>query len=181
MMARGGKAKRRIPSIPQIVTRASIWQSATTSHSCHFQSCVKGGGGEHSSGLFCSVASGIHQKKKKVFKLECTNNNKLDRWVLETLKFIAFLEILFLRQLSDCCDGLKWWSGWHTAQRVWQCCWSTFACFVIFGWNLPSKSTCHLFKLLSTDGMFSQRAAYWQSVSLVKSDKTKSNTRDPAL
>lgn len=90
-MARGRKAKRRIPSIPHVVTWGSIWQSATPSHGCQLQPCAKG---EAFFGFFCFIASGIHQQR--VFKLECTNNNKLDRWVLENLTFWASLEFFLM-------------------------------------------------------------------------------------
>lgn len=116
-MARGGKAKRRIPSIPQVVTRGSIWQSATTSHGCQLQPCVKGGAFFR---VFHFAASGIHQQK--VFKLECTNNNKLDRWMLENLKFSkhpwSFSDSPVPCQLSATLGGLKWCSGWNTIQPI---------------------------------------------------------------
>lgn len=141
-MAAGGKAKPRIPSIPQVVTRGSIWQSATTSHSCQFQPCVKGGALFR---VFRFIASGIYQQK--VFKLECTNNNKLDIWVLENLKFWASLEFSRhscpLSALSN-----PWWT-WSSAVNEtqpnrWQCCHSHFYLHVfskeLHGCNLPSTS-----------------------------------------
>lgn len=156
-MAGGGKAKRRIPSIPQVVTWGSIWQSATTSHSCQLQPRVKGGA---FFWVFRFIASGIHQQK--VFKLECTNNNKLDRWVLENLKFCASLES-FRQPCPLSAPGSPWWTWSSTLDEAqpsqWQCCHSHFHLHVfskgLLGCNLPSNShqpvtlTCTLKLLFS--------------------------------
>lgn len=116
-------------------------QSLHTVVSC---SCVKGGSALQGF-LPCSLGQ---TPAKEFFKLECTNNNKLDRLVLKNLKFQASLE--FSRHACPLSAlSSPWWTGGSVLDETWpnrwQCCHPFFlTCMFFFeelpGCNLASNS-----------------------------------------